>query len=462
MTSLDIIKMAFKNLTKRKLRTALTILSVVIGASSIIIMVSLGVALDESFDEQIKQLGNITNIEIYPSSEGSFDRLPSSSSNSKEPVLTNKDINSFKQIKGVELVTPTLDGEFRFLVDNGRYTGTVKVIAVDPETAERLGYTAIEGRTLNVEDGEAYNIVANPYVAYVFDKKGRAKPYAKWIYGEEDITQEMREQKIDLLNQRLSITTDASYGVSKNYLEDPTDSSKPKKHRTFRINVVGIVNKPSEYGESIIIMPLNAFEKIKKEMDRIQGNNSSKTNGYTKVIVKAKTIDDVEKVIDEIKSIGKYTINSPIEYISSMKKLNGIVQIFLGAIGGISLFIAAIGIANTMIMAIYERTREIGIMKVIGARLSDVKRLFLLEAILIGLLGGILGVTFSYFISYIINKFAPLVAGDVLQDIGKVSSIPIWLSLVALIFSSFIGLMAGYFPAKRAVKLEPLKAIKSQ
>lgn len=452
MTNIDIIKMAFKNLAKRKLRTSLTILSVVIGASSIIIMVSLGVALDESFDKQIKQMGNITNIEV-------------STNYNQKSGITSSNINEFKQIDGVEAVSPIVRADLRLILGGDRYVGTVSAIGIDPSICELLGYTALEGRALTEEDRGTYNIVANPLIAYGFDKKGKSEPYAKWIYTEDDVTEDMTKQ--DLLNQKITITTNSNYGVSKSYLSNTTQT-KDVKHKTYKVNVVGIVNKTETYGENVVILPIDTLEKIKKDTEKINGQNNGQTKkGYDKVVIKCNDINKVEEVVKKVKDLGEFNVYSPIEYIMSAKKTNASIQILLGAIGGISLFIAAIGITNTMVMSIYERTREIGIMKVIGAKVSDIKKLFLLEAILIGFLGGSFGVMFSYLISFVLNKAAPFFMATLGRmsspdSPSKISSIPFWLSLSALIFSSFIGLMAGYFPAKRAVKIEALKAIKSE
>ena len=138
------------------------------------------------------------------------------------------------------------------------------------------------------------------------------------------------------------------------------------------------------------------------------------------------------------------------------------IQAVLGGIGAITLLVAAIGIINTMIMSIYERTREIGIMKVIGATFGDIRLLFLTEAGLIGLFGGILGLALSFGLSHLLNLFGADYMGSMTGlATAKLSVIPPWLVLFALIFSIMIGVLAGLYPANRAVKLSPIEAMRN-
>ena len=137
------------------------------------------------------------------------------------------------------------------------------------------------------------------------------------------------------------------------------------------------------------------------------------------------------------------------------------VQLVLGGIGSITLLVAAIGIINTMVMSIYERTREIAIMKVIGATFNDIRLMFLAEAGLIGLLGGIFGLIFSYTLSFIVNKFAVGIMGGMGAEGSAISVIPWWLAVFAIVFSILIGLLAGVYPANRAVKLSPIEAMRN-
>ena len=146
-------------------------------------------------------------------------------------------------------------------------------------------------------------------------------------------------------------------------------------------------------------------------------------------------------------------------------------QLFLGGIGGISLLVAAIGISNTMVMSIYERTREIGIMKVLGCKLGNIRSVFLMEAGLIGFFGGLAGVGISYGISYGLNYLT--MSGGALSGVlgsmlggmgggGSLSVIPLWLAGAAVLFATVIGLLSGFSPANRAVKISALEAIKHE
>ncbi len=149
------------------------------------------------------------------------------------------------------------------------------------------------------------------------------------------------------------------------------------------------------------------------------------------------------------------------DILESMKKTSAGIQGILGGIGAVSLLVAALGITNTMIMSIYERTREIGVMKVLGAKLFDIKKLFLFEAAMIGLLGGLVGLMISYGGSVLINHIAGKMMGEFAMD-NKISIIPIWLAGGALIFSAMVGIISGYYPANRAMKLSALEAIKTE
>ena len=145
------------------------------------------------------------------------------------------------------------------------------------------------------------------------------------------------------------------------------------------------------------------------------------------------------------------------------------VQAVLGGIGAISLFVAALGITNTMVMSIYERTREIGVMKVLGCLLTDIRQLFLWEAGIIGFTGGVLGLLLSLGASALLNRFGgslgEFLGGGRYSPDGQlmpISIIPPWLALASVCFATLVGLISGFYPARRAMNLSALEAIRSE
>ena len=431
MSSIDLFRMGIKNLWRRKLRTFLTVLGVIIGVSAIIVMLSLGFGLSNFFEEQIAQWGDLTTINVYRG----WSDIPG-----KEQVaLDDKAVESFKSIPNVVAVSPIL--EVYGAVINGRYIAHTPIRGIDPDSMEAFGFEIAEGRLLNSSD--TLSVVFGSSMQYNFyDPKARV-----W-----------REPDIDLMKDRMTLTLDPNYGWS-------MPGEKKPNYKEYKIKTVGVLAEgdwETSYG---IYMPLAEVQKMIKEKEKAENQRPqgrSNDSEYERVNVKVNDIKNVQDIQQHIKDMGyeAYSLNDQLEYT---KKQAAAIQAVLGGIGGVSLLVAAIGITNTMVMSIYERTKEIGVMKVIGASLKDIKRLFLFESALIGLFGGILGVGFSYSLSFAINKFSGQF-GEALGAYGatKISIIPIWLVFLAMAFSALIGIMSGYFPARRAMNLSALEAIRTE
>ena len=161
-------------------------------------------------------------------------------------------------------------------------------------------------------------------------------------------------------------------------------------------------------------------------------------------------VSSVKAAIDEM----GYGTNSLQDWIEQSEEQIQKTQYLLGAIGGVSLLVAAIGIMNTMMMSIYERTKEIGIIKVLGCRMGNIAGLFLTESAYIGLFGGAIGIGLSYGISTALNKL--------LVNSGLYSLIPVYLAVGAVAFSMVVALVSGFYPAIRAMRLSPLAAIRNE
>lgn len=449
MKFLDLLRMSSSNLWKRKVRTILTVLGVVIGVASIVVMISLGLGLSRSLLEQYESYGSLTQIRVYE---------PWSYDGSEEVQrLDDELIETISRMEHVESVYPVISTSA--LAKYGNYQGYLNINAMPVEAIEELNITVGEGRLPSEEDEQLTFFYGCEVLQNFYNPKSGG---SYWETGELP--------DIDLMNDPIFIIfdMDAYYQSQGNFGEDETPVAAPKK---YLIETSGVELMPEEGWSSNGWYTFCDIEKLIPEMKRIfknkpiPGQPTTKTGKpyreifYNQLYVNIDKMENVTAVQTELSNMG-YDANSNAEWIESEQKTLGYVQAVLGGIGAVSLFVAAIGITNTMMMSIYERTKEIGVMKVLGCDLRNIRSLFLLEAGFIGFIGGIIGLVLSYSISLVINKVA---AGAVdYMETSSISYIPVWLAFVSLIFAVLIGMIAGFFPALRAMRLSPLAAIHNE
>ena len=429
--------MALRNLWKRKLRTFLTILGVIIGTASIVVMVSIGIGMNESFQKQVEEWGSLQVINVYAAGSDRYYEEEEVQKDKKATEITTSTIEEFKKIPYVEAATPVMNEYICFVA--GKYLTDASVQGIDPASMEAMGYKAEEGRVL--QEGDSKTLVFGADVINNF-----YNPKLSWRMRYDSPSPE-----VDIFNDKVMITTDWNYGT-----RDADKALKP-----IKAEVVGTLRSGGSDGY-FVFMPIKELEKIKIEQAEYEAKKYKDRNAqkikkgvYENAMVKVDNMNHVKEVQETIKDMG-FRASSLTDQLETMKETTKMLRMMLGAIGAISLIVAAIGITNTMVMAIYERTREIGVMKVIGASLSDIKKLFLTEAAFIGFAGGLAGILVSLGASKIVNIFA------VRTNSNMLSSIPIWLCGASLVFATLIGIAAGYLPAKRAMKLSALSAIKTE
>ncbi len=438
-----------RSLWRRKLRTFLTIFGVVIGASSIMLMLSLGIAMNQNFENQMKEMQSLTMIDVYPNNY----------ENEEAPKLDDQAIQSIMAYEGVQMVIPERETSANLEFGKYRTSWEVSIRAVSYEEMQALGYKVPEGELFT--DKETDVLLIGPEICKQFVKEGQT---IDWSSPPEPIALEVGVDKIEI-----------DIGEYDWETGDPATDSEGgsvRPPKPYKVRVKGIFAPEDWENAYTVTVPVSLYEDIVEEKKRyaqkLRGEDYEEDNAdnqYRAMKVKVYDEDDVLPVQEALNEAG-YRAHSPMEYLEEMRKASNSIQMMLGGIGAISLFVAAIGITNTMMMSIYERTKEIGIMKVIGARLTDIKKMFLFEALMIGAIGGGAGVVFSYLLSYALNRFGPMVAGEIFAMMGNsggdVSVIPVWLAVSALGFSTLIGLLSGYFPAQRAMRLSALSAIKTE
>lgn len=437
--------MCLQNLRRRKSRTFLTVLGVIIGCCSIVIMVSLGIGMKESQEKMLKEMGDLTIITVT---------APQSGHGKKK--LDDSLTDTIKRIPGVTAVTPklTFDGfTFRLLAGTGnRYTADwASISALNPSEMDKMGYSLKEGHGIQ----KSGDILAGQNLAYNF--KDTLRPEGmntidRWSGNVQE-------------DGSMSNVPSPYFNAAKEKITLEVDTGNGKFQ--VPLNPTGIVKEDYSKGPETSDGLIMSIDDLKKIIEKAQGK-TKKAIAYNSVLVKVQDISKVESTENAIKQLG-YTTESMESIRKPMEKEARQKQMMLGGLGAISLFVAALGITNTMIMSISERTREIGIMKALGCYVRDIRMSFLAEAGAIGLIGGISGCILSFIISVIINivslgsftaenLYAAVFGGN---GISRVSVIPPWLLLFAIIFSVIIGLGSGYYPANKAVQISALEAIKA-
>lgn len=449
MRFLDLLTMSVNNLRRRKLRTFLTVLGVVIGTASIVVMVSLGIGLNNFTMETIKSSGSLTAIEIYNYQGMHGD------DGAEENFMTDETIKSFAQIPHVTSVYPLLT--INVLMRQGIYEGHVTMMGVPLDYMKDIPLGA--GK-LPSPNADMLDMVVGNMVARDFTNAKTGKGY--WDTGEIPDVDFMGRPAFVIFDM------DAYYQSQSGGGGEGETVNPPKK---YMLNTAAVVEGgPEDYNEYCysVYVDLNKLQQQLKQVFKkkpIPGQPVNKKGKpynyfiYEQAVVNVDDMENVKEVQQQLISMG-FEANSRMDWLESSQKQSNMVQAVLGGIGAVSLFVAAIGIANTMMMSIYERTKEIGVLKVLGCAMGNIRSMFLIEAGFIGFMGGLVGLILSYGVSGIVNRF--LAPGLTDGMTSKISMIPPWLALAAVVFAVFIGMLAGFFPAQRAMKLSPLAAIRNE
>ena len=440
----DLIKMGLRNLGRRKARTALTVIGVVIGTISIMLMVAIGQGLNYNFEQQIMENGSMTIITIYtdswaPDSDGNYQQYTQK--------LDDGLVKQIREIDHVRAVSPVIEKSLQLMC--GKYYTWGQMRIMDCSTWEDFGFPELESGSYPTPEN-------NEVIVYGFNSLQDFSYY-------QGRTRKTKE--VDLSRDRISFKFD-------DYWEE--NQSSGKKQFNYVIRQYGKIAECDDWQYSYYCyMDLDFYKKLYKEYAYTLGAANRKKalkaiEEYNSIQINVDSMKNVTKVQEEIEALG-YRTESDMQYIQPMLDTSAMLQKVFLAIGAVAFVVAAINIANTMIMSIYERTKEIGIMKVLGCYIRDIKKLFLFEAGIIDFSGGVMGVGLSYLFAHLLNKYGGKFLGSLTSLIGGSAQegaaycmIPFWLPFVALIVAILVGVFSGYLPARRATKISAIEAMKSE
>ncbi|MDD5193799.1 MAG: ABC transporter permease [Candidatus Nanoarchaeia archaeon] len=400
----DYFTLAIRNLKKKKLRSSLTIIGILISIATIFILISLSIGLNNAVNEQFRLLGTdkffiIAKGQIgAPGSGGAVE-------------LTTKDVEIIKKVRGVKEVSYFVAGnakiEYR---DKARY-----YMAIGAPWDERSTKMMFESMNLKIEEGR-----------FLKDSdKGKILMGYNYKYA--------------------------------NLFDKPIGVQDKIKLNEKEFQVVGILTAVGNSGDDQqVYISMEDFKELFNSGDRVD-----------QIVIQIQSGEDIKTVSENVKrklmsfrnvneKTRDFEIMTPEELLRSFGTILDIITAFLLGVAGISLLVGAIGIANTMYTSVLERTKEIGVMKAIGAKNSDILNIFVIESGILGLVGGILGIMVGIIVGKIIEYIAVNQLGTNLLRVD----FPWYLIVGCLLFAFLIGSLSGLMPAKQASKLRPADTLR--
>lgn len=438
----DMVIMGLRNLFRRKARTSLTVIGMAIGIVLIMVLASISIGVRQTIDRYIMENGQMSIITISSSSgswdeDGNYQRI--------EQKIDDRVIEQVKSINHVKAISPIIYKSIN--MKSGKYTCWGQLCIMDSSTFADFDFPALEIGSYPTPENN---------VGFVFGSETmRWNQFYYWSGNSQ------KTKDVDFTREKVSFVFD----------DYQWEISEKKKQEEFLLENYAKMEPSENYMFSwYIYMDLEYYKTLMtKHANTLKPQYRKKLlaelEEYQNIQINVDNMRNVTSVEEEIQKLG-YKTQSNMQYIQPMIDTADMLQNVLIGIGLVAMLVSAINIANTMIMSIYERTREIGIMKVLGCLISDVKKLFLFEAAVLGLIGGVFGIGISYLCSYLINKYGSEFLGSLIMsgmsEGNKASVIPWWLPFVISIFAIVIGVVSGYMPARRATKISAIEAMKSE
>jgi ABC-type antimicrobial peptide transport system permease subunit len=518
MRFLDYLVLGFRNIWRRKSRSFLTIFAVVIGAISMVIMLSLVLGAKQVATSQLESINGLTLISVSPNPEiqssGNLLNPDQGAAEESEQKLNDSTVSILKNLPNVVDATPTVgvwaksaklegqDKKFRasllaytpgtqvlnIPVGAGRQLreGDLDKIVIGGELVRNFGYTNhpddLIGKKIILYMQEYVNWGADPpkpsytegkdnwvqpsveitaeIVGIVFNGLDEGQSYITLGWGKRLMTSKYwknNDEKRKLYDQQRQMLEEqlrAEFEMRKNVLnEQMKDQQLTDDERKNMYNEIDLQYK-QELQTRMSALGYNESDFLVLSTEDRLGRY-----GYGAILLRVDRTENIESVEKEIRSLG-FGVQTAKETLDQIKKIFTLIGLIIGAIGGIVLFVAALGIINSMVMATYERTREIGILRACGATRPSIRNMFIFEAATLGFLGGVIGLALSFGLAKILNTVGNNIASTQGVPITNFISFPLWLIIGVVALTTFIGAISGLLPAIRASRLDPVEALR--
>jgi len=457
MTGRDLAELAARNLREAILRNSLTTLGVAVGVASLVAMLSLGVGLQTLASDRLTKSGLFDA--VFVTSRRGFGGGPggegpprkSSAPPEKFKPLDEDARRQFAALPNVVDVYP----QIRFLTDV-RYQGnsySTNVLGVPESSRSASAFDGITGRYFS-------------------------SPAAEEAILQQDFAKELSPQPASLVGKEITLRYAERRALSSDEIAKEKDIDAQLDammtgglsivSREKKLRIVGVIESdPSAgiggFGGGRVFLPIRVAEQLHAAQandvqDFVRGGGSGKPT-YAALTIRVKNPKNVLEVEEAIKKVG-FNAFSLLDAARSLRLVFTVFDLFLGLFGSLALTVASLGIINTLVMAILERRREIGVLKALGATDGDVRSLFFAEAGAMGLVGGIFGVALGWLIGQALTWGTTIYLRR--QDLPgiKISYVPWWLAASAIAFAIAVSLIAGLYPAGRAARLNPVEALR--
>ena len=449
----DLIPLVWSNLKRTRSRVVMTALGVAIGTAAVVVLVSLGVGLQRQAEKSLMSGAGLTQLRVNAPVNYVTDLNDPSMPRGRDldaptwTVIDDRALAEFRSWEGVVSVQPVETLMAQTKVEYGKLIGYPSISGIAPQALQAWDLRLASG-TFDLRRGQA---VIGARVAESFRSRDGANNRQREAAMSAGRTMSAPETVPDLqgatLRLRLIRFTEEGTAVEK----------------TARVEIVGVLKASGWRHDYAMYIP------IRDALDWgtwAQGRRREPgRQGYVEVVIDTADPKSLLAVEDKVTAMG-FSVWSDHQQAEEANAYFATLQAVLGGIGAVALLVAALSIANTMLMAIYERTSEIGLMKAVGASNRNVMGVFLAESGGIGLLGGAAGVVLSLLVITVINLVSRAVIAEQIAngaaDIGQSSaaSTPLWLPLFAIAFATLVGVLSGAYPASRAANLSPIRALK--